>query len=49
MEPLRPWLVPFLLPEHCFDRFFLHFQLLDGFWATGSWRDPSWVRFRRGS
>ncbi|KAM3654675.1 mannose-P-dolichol utilization defect 1 protein isoform 1-T1 [Ammospiza maritima maritima] len=29
MEPLRPWLVPFLLPEHCFDRFFLHFQLLD--------------------
>ncbi|XP_071276202.1 mannose-P-dolichol utilization defect 1 protein [Agelaius tricolor] len=29
MEPLRPWLVPFLLPEHCFDRFFLRFQLLD--------------------
>lgn len=30
MEPLRPWLVPFLLPEHCFDQFFLRFQLLDG-------------------
>ncbi|CAN8177291.1 unnamed protein product [Coccothraustes coccothraustes] len=29
MEPLRPWLVPFLLPEHCFDQFFLRFQLLD--------------------
>uniref|UniRef100_A0A674HUV8 Solute carrier family 66 member 3 n=2 Tax=root TaxID=1 RepID=A0A674HUV8_TAEGU len=28
MEPLRPWLVPFLLPEHCFDQFFLRFQLL---------------------
>lgn len=30
MEPLRPWLVPFLLPEHCFDQFFLRFHLLDG-------------------
>lgn len=30
MEPLRPWLVPFLLPEHCFDQFFLRLQLLDG-------------------
>ncbi|XP_014749377.1 PREDICTED: mannose-P-dolichol utilization defect 1 protein [Sturnus vulgaris] len=29
MEPLRPLLVPFLLPEHCFDQFFLRFQLLD--------------------
>ncbi|XP_041275586.1 mannose-P-dolichol utilization defect 1 protein [Onychostruthus taczanowskii] len=29
MEPLRPWLVPFLLPERCFDQFFLRFQLLD--------------------
>ncbi|XP_031953581.1 mannose-P-dolichol utilization defect 1 protein isoform X2 [Corvus moneduloides] len=29
MEPLRPWLVPFLLPEHCFDQFFLRLQLLD--------------------
>uniref|UniRef100_A0A8C3QKS6 Uncharacterized protein n=1 Tax=Cyanoderma ruficeps TaxID=181631 RepID=A0A8C3QKS6_9PASS len=29
MEPLRPLLVPFLLPEHCFDKFFLRFQLLD--------------------
>nr|XP_021405405.1 mannose-P-dolichol utilization defect 1 protein [Lonchura striata domestica] len=28
MEPLRPWLVPFLLPEHCFDQFFLRLQLL---------------------
>uniref|UniRef100_A0A8C3UVY2 Uncharacterized protein n=1 Tax=Catharus ustulatus TaxID=91951 RepID=A0A8C3UVY2_CATUS len=27
--PLRPLLVPFLLPEHCFDQFFLRFQLLD--------------------
>lgn len=30
MEPLRPLLVPFLLPERCFDQFFLRFQLLDG-------------------
>ncbi|XP_062368179.1 mannose-P-dolichol utilization defect 1 protein isoform X1 [Cinclus cinclus] len=29
MELLRPWLVPFLLPDHCFDQFFLRFQLLD--------------------
>ncbi|TRZ14624.1 hypothetical protein HGM15179_012506 [Zosterops borbonicus] len=29
MEPLRPLLVPFLLPERCFDQFFLRFQLLD--------------------
>lgn len=30
MEPLRPLLVPFLLPERCFDQFFLRLQLLDG-------------------
>ncbi|XP_050179239.1 mannose-P-dolichol utilization defect 1 protein [Myiozetetes cayanensis] len=29
MEPLRPLLVPFLLPERCFDEFFLRFHLLN--------------------
>lgn len=28
MDPLRPLLVPFLLPERCFDQFFLRWELL---------------------
>uniref|UniRef100_A0A6I8NKF6 Mannose-P-dolichol utilization defect 1 n=1 Tax=Ornithorhynchus anatinus TaxID=9258 RepID=A0A6I8NKF6_ORNAN len=27
-EPLKRWLVPFLLPEECYDQFFLNWDLL---------------------
>ncbi|OCT90960.1 mannose-P-dolichol utilization defect 1 protein [Xenopus laevis] len=29
MEAARGWLVPTILPEHCFDEFFLKFNVLD--------------------
>lgn len=30
MEPFRELLVKFLIPEKCFDEFFVNFNLLDG-------------------